>query len=396
MNSGKDSTKVRGKKGLGTIRMTKAGTIEYRIGYYDEYGMRRVKSFTCPTLDECLERAERFKIAQIKMTNGIAHNATVAEIIKKKLDSDYQKNLCGEQGYSRNLDTLRIIENGNIGNMRIIDVKPHHINRFLTDITVYSNNMIRKVYAMLRSAFKAAYDARIIPSNYMDMAETRCPKSKKKDKKVRGFTEEEQARFLEALENHRVPHGRNSYKLQLLIELYGGLRMGEINALKPEDIDFEEGVIHVSSTVSTGLNKRVFIKDSAKTEAGSRDVPINEKLENVLREAIDKCKSNPEGLLFYDYNRGGIITTSQVNSLFKRVCEKADVEFFGQHALRHTFATRCIEAGIAPVVLKKWMGHTNIHITLDTYADVFDRMHTDSVEKFDTLMEQLERSMKGK
>ena len=72
------------------------------------------------------------------------------------------------------------------------------------------------------------------------------------------------------------------------------------------------------------------------------------------------------------------------------------IEFFGQHALRHTFATRCIEAGIAPVVLKKWMGHTNIHITLDTYADVFDRMYTDSVEKFDTLMEQLERSMKGK
>ena len=53
----------------------------------------------------------------------------------------------------------------------------------------------------------------------------------------------------------------------------------------------------------------------------------------------------------------------------------------GQHSLRHTFATRCIEAGIDAVVLKKWMGHTDIHITLDTYADVFDSMHNSSINK---------------
>lgn len=55
----------------------------------------------------------------------------------------------------------------------------------------------------------------------------------------------------------------------------------------------------------------------------------------------------------------------------------------GQHALRHIFATRCIEAGVPAVVLKTWMGHTNIHITLDTYADVFSRMNNDSMKKFE-------------
>ena len=64
----------------------------------------------------------------------------------------------------------------------------------------------------------------------------------------------------------------------------------------------------------------------------------------------------------------------------------SDIEYNGQHSLRHTFATRCIEAGVPALVLKKWMGHTNIHITLDTYSDVFDKMDFESTDKLDRLM----------
>ena len=56
----------------------------------------------------------------------------------------------------------------------------------------------------------------------------------------------------------------------------------------------------------------------------------------------------------------------------------------GQHALRHTFATRCIEAGVSAEVLRKWLGHKNIHMTLDTYADVFSSLHNKSIERFET------------
>ena len=65
------------------------------------------------------------------------------------------------------------------------------------------------------------------------------------------------------------------------------------------------------------------------------------------------------------------------------------IECFGQHALRHTFATRCIEAGVQPVVLKTWLGHTNIHMTLDIYSDVFDKMDFGALEKFDSLIETI-------
>ena len=55
----------------------------------------------------------------------------------------------------------------------------------------------------------------------------------------------------------------------------------------------------------------------------------------------------------------------------------------------YTFATRSIEAGVPPLVLKKWLGHTNIHITLDTYSDVFDKMNFESTDKLDLLMGSL-------
>ena len=240
---------------------------------------------------------------------------------------------------------------------------------------------------MLKSAFRMAYDANVIQSNIMQRADFRAPKSAKRDKKVRGLTEAEQIRFLKALDEHVAPFGSNEYKHQLRIELYSGMRMGEINALKPENIDFESGFIRVRRTISSGVDGKPIIKEGTKSEAGQRDIPINTHLEKVLREALADSKKNPEGLIFYDFKKKGAITTNQVNGFFRRICAKAGIEYYGQHSLRHTFATRSIEAGITPVVLRTWMGHTNIHITLDTYADVFERMNDDSVEKFDKLMD---------
>ena len=177
--------------------------------------------------------------------------------------------------------------------------------------------------------------------------------------------------------------GSNNYKKQLMIELYTGMRMGEINALKAEDIDLANGVIHVRATISMGLGGRNFWKEHPKTDAGVRDVPINELVRPILEEALAEARNNKAGTVFYDYRKGDIISTQQVCYFFRRVCDKYDLPYYGQHSLRHTFATRCIEAGVQPVVLKTWMGHTDIHITLDTYADVFNHLNDSSQVKLE-------------
>lgn len=80
-----------------------------------------------------------------------------------------------------------------------------------------------------------------------------------------------------------------------------------------------------------------------------------------------------------------------MNSAFKTICTKAGVECNGQHSLRHTFATRCIEAGIPALVLKGWFGHKDIYVTLDTYADVFSRMEFGEMAKFDSYIDTVMR-----
>ena len=224
---------------MGSIRQKANGSYEYRFPYVDEFYQKRSKSVTRPTIDECVEAAELFKQQIEAKGRTLNENATLCDILLQKVKTDYLKNYTGEQGYGRNLETIKIFERNGIGLMRIVDIKPYHIDQFLTSITEYSDKTISKIYGMLKSAFDLAMIEKVIDVNFMTRYDARRPRSKKKARVVRGFTEDEQIRFLKALDEHRVTYGKNTYRLQLLIELYSGLRMGEINALKPEDIDFK-------------------------------------------------------------------------------------------------------------------------------------------------------------
>lgn len=57
------------------------------------------------------------------------------------------------------------------------------------------------------------------------------------------------------------------------------------------------------------------------------------------------------------------------------------IEDITTHSLRHTYGTRCIESGMAPVVVQKLMGHTDIAVTLNTYTSVFDEFKQKEIDK---------------
>ena len=378
----------RNRNGEGSWRELPSGNIEYRFTYTDEYGMKKRKSVTGTSDDECIEKAEMFLHKLEQKLNGINYDATIPELLYEKIESDFRKNYTGEQGYERNLRTIETIEKSAIGRMPITNIQVFHIERYLQSLTRYSNNTISKFYSMIKLAFAVAVDRGIVRSNLMENRNVKCPISDRPDKKVRGLTEEEQMKFINALGEYKPQNNHNTYRLQLLIELYSGMRMGEINALRPECINFGKGYIHVDRTISRG-KENSYLKEGTKTKAGERDVPISTVLKPLLEEALEQMGDNPDNLIFYDYNKGGVITTNQVCSMYKKICKDAGIPYYGQHALRHTFATRCIEAGIQPVVLKGWLGHTNIHVTLDTYADVFDRMNLGAISKFEDYMDKV-------
>jgi len=369
-----------------TITERRPGYYEIKVYYNDISGKLKRKSFSGRDINVLRDKAEDFLAFEARKSKNIDYASTIPEILRHRYELDYSKGYTREAGYARTVESLKKIEKSFIGYKPIINVTKNDLEQFLGDIKKYSNSVIGKTYGQLKLAYREAISAGLITRNLMDDRDLRCPRSDRPDTKVYALTREEQEILENALKNHKVPKNRNDYRKQLLIELYTGMRMGEINALRPEDVDFKRNVIHVRGTISKGIGDRIYRSETTKTSAGMRDVPMNTLVKPILEKALAEMKNNPAGTIFYDYQKKNVISTSQVCNFYKRICKSAGLDYYGQHALRHTFATRCIEAGVQPVVLKTWLGHTNIHITLDTYADVFDKLNHSAINVFENYL----------
>jgi integrase len=344
---------------------------EYRVYYEDFFGKKIRKSFHGASDFECKEKAAQFFRNLEKQRHGVDITLTIPQIARMKCEKDYRANFTKEQGYTRNLETIKIIERSQIGSVPIALVTPEMLEIFLDSIRGYAAGTIQKIFQKVKGAFEWAKMNSLIDVDPFSAYNIRCPKSNKKNKRINALSLEEQRKLVDYLNSYEPYEFRNDYRIQLMIEMYAGLRMGEINALRIQDIDFKRNVICVRGTVSRDKNYSAFLEDETKTPAGIRDVPISEELLPYLRQAVDQYRENKYGLLFFDHVHNKLITTQQVNCFYGRVCEKLHIKNTGQHCLRHTFATRAIESGVDAVVLKQWMGHTKISITLDTYTDVF-------------------------
>ena len=250
--------------GAGSFRVRESGSIEYRTACIDMYGNLVRKSFTAPTKEECIAKAEAFNEKEAQKARGIDVDATIPQIVEARYKIDLAMNFVGIQGYSRNMETLRIIARSPLGRMPIVNANKYHIFSFLATVTNYANSTIEKIYNQLKIAFEDAFNQEIITRNIMLDRDVRRPKSDKPDKKVRAYSKEEQDRIVQFLENYKPRYGKNDYHNQLLLEIYTELRMGEINALRPEDVDLKLKVINVRRTISKGIGTEVFVNDHTK------------------------------------------------------------------------------------------------------------------------------------
>ena len=378
----------RARYGEGSFRETEFG-FEYRIYYTDCYGEKIRKSFYGKSKLECKEKADEFLKKFEKVRHGVDISLTIPDIARMKCEKRFQYNKMREQTYARNLDTILIIARAQIGSVPIVDVTQEMIEDFLLSIRDYAENTIHKIYQQIKSSFEWARDNNLRTDNPFSGGKIECPKSNKQTKKVSALTVEDQKKLVDYLNNSFVPYKyRNDYRLQLMIEMYAGLRIGEVNALRPEDIDLNHNVIHVRGTVARNKENEPIREDMTKTAAGLRDVPISSKLLPYLHLALERYTDNKCGVLFYDHVHDKLISSQQVNCFYGRVCEKLGIKNDGQHCLRHTFATRAIEAGVDAVVLKNWLGHTKISVTLDTYAEVFASLHNAAIATMDEYMKE--------
>ncbi|WP_339101753.1 site-specific integrase [Candidatus Enterococcus clewellii] len=154
----------------------------------------------------------------------------------------------------------------------------------------------------------------------------------------------------------------------VILSLYTGMRIGEISGLKWSDIDFENNVIHVRRTLlrisCEGEKARTtLILGSPKTDSSKRSIPLAENLKDYLLENKKNATST-----FVISCKNSFAEPRVINYRFKKITEKSGLSIHF-HALRHTFATRCVEKGVDIASLSKLLGHASIKMTLDTYTD---------------------------
>uniref|UniRef100_UPI00405786F7 tyrosine-type recombinase/integrase n=1 Tax=Agathobacter sp. TaxID=2021311 RepID=UPI00405786F7 len=183
------------------------------------------------------------------------------------------------------------------------------------------------------------------------------------------------------LESHLLKN-TDETKLGMLISLHMGLRIGEVCALSWEDIDFQGEILHVRHTVArvrADANenaKTKLILDKPKTKSSTRDIPISSALMQVFSQMKLSAKSS-----YVISAKPGFISPRTYEYRYHKVLEECGLASVNYHALRHSFATKCVEAGVDVKTLSEILGHADVAITLNTYVHSSMDMKRKQLEK---------------
>lgn len=311
----------------------------------------------------------------------IEHNGIpLCELMKSNLNLKFDTNQISEVTYNRTMQTINQIERFPIGQEKIDEITSEELQEFMNYHKYLSNSTIDKLFHQLGSAFKLAINRGYLTRN--PMVNVLKPKSNKEDKEVRALTFEEQQAITDYLLTRDISNCK--YKNVYLIQMFMGLRVGEALALSTHDIDLQNKRLNVKRTLTKDLGGHTIMGKSTKTYFGKRSLPIPDYLLSSIMEQMilaENQNNNEEKLLFkpeyMQYTR-----RENVNSELKRLLKRHfGITDITTHSLRHTYGTRCIEAGMAPVVVQKMMGHKDVTITLNTYTSVFDKFKEKEIDK---------------
>lgn len=268
------------------------------------------------------------------------------------------------------------INKSDIAMIPVCKIKPIQIQEFLNKTKEIGENIANKVGMTLNQILEQAIENHIIIKN--PMKKIKIPSQPEKEKRALIPAEEE------AINNIDVPL---KHRVFTAICQYTGLRRGETLALTVFDFDFKRKRVRVNKNLVFKGNKGV-IKDSPKTDAGNRYVPIPERLCGILRDYFKTLN----GIYLFTMESGEMTTRSSYTKMWNKIrnsinkyideknekastpmerIQKPDIPITA-HILRHTYATYLYYAGVDIKTAQKWLGHKSVTTTLKIYTHLED------------------------
>lgn len=247
-----------------------------------------------------------------------------------------------------------------------------------------SGRSVEYLHTIIGSALQQAYKNELIKKNVNEF--TVLPK--KEQKEIEPLTVEEVEKVLE------VAKETDLYCL-ILLEIFTGMRKGEILGLQWKNVDFERKVLWVRKNLCRVKNedqddsrKTKLILLEPKTKKSIREIPLSEEAIKVLR--MHKKKQNEQKMLYRDIYKdndivfakadGSFEDPREVLRRFQKILERAGVRKCRFHDLRHTFASILLNEGESMKVIQELLGHSTITTTMDIYSHVAKETKERSIE----------------
>lgn len=175
----------------------------------------------------------------------------------------------------------------------------------------------------------------------------------------------------------------------LLFLLFTGMRHGEACALRFGDIHKSDtGVytVKICKTITKQESGKYAIGETTKTRAGTRTVFLLPEAVQAVRDQreqrrLSEHREIPDDELIFRGHGGGIVDVCHTTRVCRRICKRAGIPPVSCHALRATFATRCVENGVDYKSLSEHLGHKDIGVTMNVYAKALEDTKEKEISK---------------
>ena len=267
--------------------------------------------------------------------------------------------------------------NESFGNKKLKEFTPSYITKYFNSNIVGANGQplcaksVKKVYTTLQSVFTFAVNQGYLKES--PCLNVTLPKDTIQEEKRKFLTEEELKRFLAMFD------GYSAFNTIIKVLLYTGMRSGECLGLQWADLDFDNKIIHIRHTLSDDETGSRHILTPPKTKNSKRYIGMSDTVAELLKEhrqhqfeLMQAVQPFAHGEMVFTSDRGNYKDRSSLNTGFKRFLKGTEFEGLTLHCLRHCNATLLIAAGVDLKIVSEHLGHSDVGITANVYADVLD------------------------